>query len=102
MASNPPYVAEAEREILDPEVRDWEPPTALFATGEGLGILRELVAEAPAVLRPGGLLVLEIGWRQGRAVGELVRATAGFGEPRIRQDYAGRDRIVIAEYHGTE
>jgi release factor glutamine methyltransferase len=102
VASNPPYVAEEEREILDPEVRDWEPPTALFAEDAGLAVIRELVAGAPAVLRPGGLLALEIGWRQGPGVVELVRATAGLGEPRIRQDYAGRDRIVIAEYPGTE
>jgi release factor glutamine methyltransferase len=102
VASNPPYVAEGEREMLDPEVREWEPPTALFAGDSGLGVVRELVAGAPKVLRPGGLLVLEIGWQQGGAAADLVRATEGFAEPRLRQDLAGRDRIVIAEYQGRE
>lgn len=98
VVSNPPYVREDEREGLDPEVRDWEPARALFAGPDGLDALRPLVAGAPAVLRRGGLLALEIGAAQGPAVAALVRATPGFAEPVVRPDLAGRDRIVIAEY----
>ncbi|HEX7240599.1 MAG TPA: peptide chain release factor N(5)-glutamine methyltransferase, partial [Longimicrobiaceae bacterium] len=102
VVSNPPYVGEPERGLLDAEVVDWEPPQALFAGEDGLEVIRALVAGAPEVLREGGLLALEIGWEQGGAVSGLVRAVEGFGEPRVRRDLAGRDRIVTAEYGTRE
>lgn len=97
VVSNPPYVGEEERASLDPEVRDWEPAAALFAGPGGLDALRRLVADAPAVLRPGGLLALEIGAAQGAAVTELIRRTGAFTPARVRPDLAGRDRVVLAE-----
>lgn len=102
VASNPPYIGESERASLDPGVRDWEPAAALFSGESGLDVIRELVAGAPAVLRPGGLLALEIGWKQAGAVAELVRGVGGFSEPVVRQDLEGRDRIVTAEYGTRE
>ena len=102
VASNPPYIGESERDTLDPGVRDWEPAGALFSGESGLDVIRELVAGAPAVLRPGGLLALEIGWKQAGAVAELVRGVGGFSEPVVRQDLEGRDRIVTAEYGTRE
>lgn len=97
IVSNPPYVGEEERDALDAEVRDWEPPLALFAGTGGLEVIRALVAAAPDHLRPGGLLALEVGAAQGPAVAELIRDGGAFAEPRVRQDLAGRDRIVLAE-----
>lgn len=97
LVSNPPYVGTGERDSLDTEVRDWEPAAALFAGPDGLEVIRRLVAGAPSVLNPGGLLALEIGVGQGAAVAELVRAAGGFGAPRVEKDLAGRDRIVLAE-----
>lgn len=97
VVSNPPYVGERERETLDREVRDWEPGTALFSGDDGLDLIGTLVSRAPDHLAPGGLLALEIGAEQGPRVGELVRATGRFTEPRVRRDLAGRDRIVLAE-----
>lgn len=102
VVSNPPYIGEDEREALDPGVRDWEPAQALFAGGAGLDVIRELVAGAPRVLRPGGLLALEIGWKQADAVAGLVRAVDGFSEPAVRRDLEGRDRIVTAEFGTRE
>lgn len=102
VVSNPPYIAEEERPSLDPEVREWEPSGALFAGESGLEVIRELVEGAPEVLRAGGLLALEIGWTQAEAVAGMVRGVAGFSEPRVRRDLEGRDRIVIAEFHGRE
>lgn len=98
VVSNPPYVGEEERGGLDAEVRDWEPASALFAGHGGLDVIRPLVAGAPAVLRRGGLLAMEIGEGQGADVAEIVRATPGFAEPSVRPDLAGRDRFVLAEY----
>jgi release factor glutamine methyltransferase len=97
VVSNPPYVGDEEAASLDAEVRDWEPASALFAGHGGLAAIRRLVPAAAAVLRPGGLLALEIGAAQGPAVARLVDETRAFGEARIRPDLAGRDRIVTAE-----
>lgn len=97
IVSNPPYIALDEAGSLAPEVREWEPAGALFAGETGLEVIRELVAGAPAHLRPGGLLALEIGAGQAAAVADLVRSVPGFAAPRIRRDLAGRERIVLAE-----
>lgn len=96
VVSNPPYIAEGERDSLEPEVREWEPAAALFAGPTGLEVIRELVAGAPAHLVPGGLLALEIGETQGQAVADAVRGTGAFREPCVRRDLTGRDRIVVA------
>jgi release factor glutamine methyltransferase len=102
VVSNPPYIGETERGTLDAEVRDWEPEAALFAGEAGLDVIRDLVAGAPEVLRPGGLLALEIGWRQAEEVSELIRTVGGFAEPTVRRDLEGRDRIVTAEWGNRE
>jgi release factor glutamine methyltransferase len=97
IVANPPYVAEADRSGLAPEVAHWEPGEALFAGADGLDVLRSLVAGAAAHLNPGGLLALEVGAGQSAAVCALVRATGTFHDPVVRPDLAGRDRIVLAE-----
>lgn len=97
VVSNPPYIAESEREELQPEVLEWEPETALFAPGDGLAVLAALITGAPSHLEPGGLLALEMGADQADAVVGLVRGAGVYGEPRIVRDLAGRDRIVLAE-----
>ena len=102
VVSNPPYVGEEERDSLDPEVREWEPARALFAGMGGLEVIRRIVGGAPAVLRPGGLLAIEIGWQQADAVAALIREVDGFSEPTVRRDLAGRDRIVTAEFRTRE
>jgi release factor glutamine methyltransferase len=96
VVSNPPYIAEAERGELAPEVREWEPETALFAPGEGLSILDALVDGAPEHLRPGGLLALEIGSGQGRAVADRIERRGGYGPARVVRDLAGHERVVLA------
>lgn len=97
IVSNPPYVAEHERAVLGPEVVEWEPATALFSGGDGLDVLRTLVAEAPDHLEPGGLMALEIGTSQAGLVSRMIEAVPAFRTPRIVKDLAGRDRIVLAE-----
>ncbi len=92
VVSNPPYVADAEREGLPREVRDHEPSRALYA-GDGLRVIRALVRGAPEILAPGGALVLEVGSAQGEAVQRMFVA-AGLGGVRVLPDLSGRDRIV--------
>jgi release factor glutamine methyltransferase len=102
IVSNPPYIREDEREALAAEVREWEPAAALFSGGDGLDLIRRLVAEAPEHLHPGGLLALEVGAEQGSAVAALIRQAERFDEPLVRKDLAGRERIVLAEVRGQD
>jgi len=95
VVANPPYVAVGDPG-LEPLVREWEPPVALFAGQDGLDAIRTIVADAPPWLRPGGWLVLEIGATQRRAVTDVL-AAAGFIAIEVRQDLAGRDRIAVAQ-----
>lgn len=96
VVSNPPYVATGDRNGLAPEIREWEPEAALFGGADGTEVLGPLVAGAPAHLRPGGLLALEVGLGQASGVADLIRETGVFAEPRIRRDLTGRERIVLA------
>ncbi len=94
VVSNPPYVASGDRETMQREVRDWEPHLALFAGESGLDIYRRLIPEAWRVLKPGGLLALEIGFGQAEAVTELA---AGWECVEIAKDLAGIPRVFSCE-----
>lgn len=74
IVSNPPYIPEGDHAQLHPQVRDHEPPVALFAGLSGLDIYRRLIPEAHAALKPGGLLALEIGYGQTEALSTLLVA----------------------------
>jgi release factor glutamine methyltransferase len=94
VASNPPYVAAADLAALQREVREHEPRAALTPGGDGLSIIRRLLAETPPHLARGGHLVFEIGFDQHEAVRALI-------DPRvwttldIRRDLQGIPRAVV-------
>ena len=92
--SNPPYIPTAVIETLQREVRDHEPRMALDGGETGLDFYRIILAGAPAFLREGGRLVLEIGHDQADAVRELARES-DFAESEIRRDLAGHDRVAV-------
>lgn len=94
--SNPPYIGEEETASLMPEVRDWEPRIALTPGQDGLEIYRRLVRAAPAYLKPGGLLGVEVGAGQAQAVAQLFRQ-AGFA-PQIYPDPGGIERAVLGPH----
>ncbi len=96
IVSNPPYVPTAEREQLPPEVRDYEPASALFAGEDGLDCIRELIAGAPHKLRDEGLLVLEGGVDQAAAIREMIAVGRRLELIDIRPDLAGIPRTVVA------
>jgi release factor glutamine methyltransferase len=89
--SNPPYVAEAERVSLAPDITRHEPEMALYAGEDGLSLIRRL---APAAAASGAsLLALEVGFGQAGVVAEIVRK-AGFPDIRVIADLAGIERVV--------
>ncbi len=93
IVSNPPYIASAVIDTLEPEVRLHEPMSALDGTADGLYFYRRIVTESRAYLKKGGSLLFEIGYDQGEAVKALMEA-AGFRKVTVKQDYAGLDRVV--------
>ena len=94
LVSNPPYVAEADWPGLRPEVRDFEPKTALVAGPSGLEIISRLAAGAPEFLKPGGRLIFEIGRGQARAARALLKKP--WTNIEIRKDLRGIPRAVVA------
>ena len=95
VVANPPYIADGDVEIEESVVR-WEPASALFSGADGLDAIRRIVADAPAWLRGGGWLVLEMGYRQGDAVTALFDSS--WSSVAVKRDLAGRDRFVVAQY----
>jgi release factor glutamine methyltransferase len=93
VVSNPPYIASAEIETLDPEVRDHDPRLALDGGEDGLDAYRALAPEIRRILKPGGIFAVEIGWTQGEAVTALFEAE-GFEDVKITLDLANRARVV--------
>jgi release factor glutamine methyltransferase len=101
LVANPPYVAETEWATLQPEIRNHEPRSALVAGPKGTEIIERILKGAPAYLRPGGRLLVEIGAEQGEAVALMAGAVRGLAEVRVIKDYAGLDRILMARREET-
>lgn len=95
IVSNPPYIRDDVIETLDPEVRAYEPRTALSGGADGLSFYRRIAADAPAHLRENGRLYLEIGFDQGGDVSRLLTEN-GFTDVKVHKDYCGNDRVVSA------
>jgi release factor glutamine methyltransferase len=96
VVSNPPYIEAAVIPTLAPDVRDWEPRCALDGGADGLDFYRRIAEQAAEFLAPGGLLVLEIGAGMGRLASALFANRGCYRDVAVHQDYAGRDRVVIA------
>ena len=91
VVSNPPYIG--ENELLEPQVRGYEPRSALYAGPTGLEIYERLVPEAQGVLKPGGWLIMEIGHGQKAA---LLRLLENWEDVRFADDLQGIPRVAIA------
>jgi release factor glutamine methyltransferase len=97
ITANLPYVTTAEWEELIPEIRDYEPRTALDGGPDGLALIRRLLASAGPHLRSGGAILTEIGAEQGGPVTELARQSFPRASVQLLQDYAGLDRLVVVK-----
>lgn len=95
IVANPPYLADAETAAAEPEVRMFEPVSALSAAEEGLADLRRIVMAAATRLNPGGWLALETGIGHHQALLDLLPA-AGLTDSESVTDLTGRDRFVFA------
>ncbi|TBN42558.1 peptide chain release factor N(5)-glutamine methyltransferase [Paracoccus subflavus] len=96
IVSNPPYIALSEMAGLAPDVREWEPPSALTDGADGLSAYRAIAAGLFRHLAPGGHLLVEIGPTQAAAVSALLVLQGA--ETRIIADMDGRDRVVKAGF----
>ncbi|MCM0756274.1 peptide chain release factor N(5)-glutamine methyltransferase [Desulfovibrio aminophilus] len=96
VVANPPYISDGEYAALSNEVRDFEPALALCGGADGLDQVRAQAPEAARILRPGGMLLMEIGCGQGAAVRALFEGLDVFDEVAILRDLAGLDRVLLA------
>ncbi len=101
VVANPPYIPSAVIDSLPREVAGFEPRLALDGGSDGLQVLRRLIAGAPAVLRPGGWLLMEIGEDQAGALASLM-AAEGFSEISARYDLRGAERFIAGRMPGGE
>ena len=100
VASNPPYIADHEKETLMNDVRKYEPHSALFAGPTGLEILFRLISEAPSHLVPGGTLLVEISPEQASAVVERMESKGCYSGVRVIKYLPGLARVVRANLQG--
>lgn len=102
IVSNPPYIPDAEREKLQPEVRDFDPALALFGGPDGLSLVRQILEQSRDRLTPGGILLMEIGPEAGE---DKILETESVNYPWLRwngvlPDFYGKLRFV--EYRAVE
>ena len=95
IVSNPPYIATAEIETLQPEVRDFDPRAALDGGADGLDFYRMLAVRAGEFLQPGGRMMVEFGDGQADALKKILESQMWIVEA-VREDYSQRQRILIA------
>lgn len=101
IVSNPPYIETEVIEGLMDEVKLFEPRMALDGFEDGLFFYREITKEAGRYLKPQGLLAFEIGYNQGQAVSELLKAEH-YENIRVVKDLSGLDRVVLGRRNQEE
>jgi len=96
LTANLPYVGTQEMAILEHDVKDYEPPLALFSGVEGLDLLQRLCRDAQrsAILKPGAVMLLEIGYQQREPLTRLLHELWPQVTITYQQDYSGWDRLL--------
>ena len=93
VTANPPYIATGDIATLPVDVRDFEPRLALDGGADGLDLVREIAAQGPQHLTPGGVLAMEIGADQGAAAVAILERS-GYRDVELARDLGARDRVV--------
>jgi release factor glutamine methyltransferase len=101
IVSNPPYVSDAEYQVLEPNVKEYEPKLALYAGVQGLDIYKKIAEEVVNFLNPSAVVILEIGYAQGQAIKVMLENTGLFAQINIEKDLHNNDRIIIADTKTT-
>lgn len=96
VVANPPYVGESEWDKVQKQVREFEPKVAVFCGTEGLDVYRRLIPQARELLRPGGWLVMEIGYSSEEKVKMLLASDRGWSGVQVTPDLQGIPRVVAA------
>ncbi len=96
LVSNPPYIPRGEIATLEPEVRDYDPHSALDGGADGLDFYRRLADEGRARMKPGGWMLLEFGDGQHVTVAPIFQ-DRGWRVDQVLKDFTGRERILIAQ-----
>lgn len=94
IVANLPYISDPEWTDLDDGVKLHEPAAALRGGADGLTIIAQLLHQAVNQINPDGLILLEIGWQQGRAAQALAQAILPQAHIQVLPDLAGHDRVV--------
>jgi release factor glutamine methyltransferase len=95
--SNPPYIRSGAIAALPVEIKDYEPLDALDGGSDGLRWYREWIPQLPSVLKKGGWVLFEIGEGQTSAITRLFAATGVYNPAQIVKDFAGHDRVILAQ-----
>jgi release factor glutamine methyltransferase len=98
LLSNPPYVPGSDQANMQTEVRDWEPPLALFAGDTGFEIYQHLILGAAIALRRGGRLLMELGYQSLGRVREML--LPAWTDIEVISDLAGLPRVIGATLRG--
>ncbi len=94
IVSNPPYIKTNMISILQEEVKDHEPLTALDGGRDGLDFYRTIVDNAADYLKAGGFLLMEIGYDQGEDLRKMLKDSGKYSPAEVIKDLPGRDRVV--------
>ena len=105
IVANPPYISYQEKDSLEPSVREWESPQALFADDHGYALIKKIITQAPHYFTLSEsikhsmlpMICIEIGYQQGSVVSTHMKQH-GYTDVQIRTDYAGHDRVVCGRY----
>lgn len=98
LAANLPYIPESARESLPPNVREYEPETALFAANEGCALIQRALREAPAHLFPQAKLYFEIGSEQGEKLKDFAGSLGFYRKIQLSRDQYGEIRFLLCEF----
>jgi len=94
IVSNPPYIRSGDMKRLQPEIHVFEPLSALDGATDGLRCLRHIIQYAGSYLKPGGVLLLEMGHDQKEPLKQIINTSGPYEDIKFYKDYSGHDRIV--------
>lgn len=94
--ANPPYIPDHEWKAVAPNVKDHEPHHALRGGPDGLDFIRPIFAAGPRLLKPGGLMLVEVADSHARQAAAIAAESRDLRDIRVLQDFEGLDRVIAA------